>query len=427
MGSVEETKKRLSVNLPFKLKILLLVASTNLVTVYLCSGGGAASPLDGDSGGALFLEHNATQRKLADSQVELVQLQNRLATASGLLENLLGAQRHGDRGREEEEDWPEELKLAVGPHKLPLGRSGNLGTDGLFPAMGSACRRFREELTRYMTYEVGKECPSDAAFAQRLMLKGCEPLPRRRCHPPSPNGYVEPAALPESLWTTPADTSVVWDAYTCKNYSCLVQRGRTKGSNADCNDCFDLEGREKSRWLADGEGLDFGMDAVLAARPEGTVRLGLDIGGGSGTFAARMRERGVTVVSTTMDFDGPFNSFIAARGLVALHLTVAHRLPFYDRTLDIVHSMHVLSNWIPDAVLEFALFDIYRVLRPGGLFWLDHFFCSGDQLDATYGPMIGRIGFSKLRWVTGRKLDRGVEKNEWYLSALLEKPLTFSI
>ncbi|CAD5164687.1 unnamed protein product [Musa acuminata subsp. malaccensis] len=273
------------------------------------------------------------------------------------------------------DELPREMKLVVGPHKLPLGYNRNLGTDKLFQPLGSACRRFREELAGYMTYEVGGECPSDEVFAQRLMLKGCEPLPRRRCHPKSPKGYVEPAPLPESLWATPPDTSVV-------------------------------------------------IDSVLATRPAGTVRIGLDIGGGSGTFAARMRERDVTVVSSTMNFDGPFNSFIASRGLVPLHISVAHRLPFFDNTLDVVHSMHVLSNWMPEATLELALFDIYRVLRPGGLFWLDHFFCAGEQLNTTYVPMLARVGFHKLRWVTGRKLDRGIGKNEWYLSALLEKPMT---
>lgn len=74
--------------------------------------------------------------------------------------------------------------------------------------------------------------------------------------------------------------------------------------------------------------------------------------------------------------------------------------------------------------MEFALFDIFRVLRPGGLFWLDHFFCVGKEMNSTYVPMFERIGFRKLRWDAGRKLDRGIDKNEWYLSALLEKPMT---
>uniref|UniRef100_A0A8I7BH86 Methyltransferase type 11 domain-containing protein n=1 Tax=Hordeum vulgare subsp. vulgare TaxID=112509 RepID=A0A8I7BH86_HORVV len=176
--------------------------------------------------------------------------------------------------------------------------------------------------------------------------------------------------------------------------------------------------------MHDDGALSYSIDAVLATNPNGTVRIGLDIGGGSGTFAARMQERGVTVVTTSMNFDGPFNSFIASRGLVPMHLSIAHRLPFFDGTLDIVHSMHVLSHWIPDVMLEFMLFDIYRVLRPGGLFWLDHFFCLGTQMNTTYVPMVNQIGFNKVRWNVRRKLDRGIKLNEWYLSALLEKPTT---
>uniref|UniRef100_A0A2N9HBV1 Methyltransferase type 11 domain-containing protein n=1 Tax=Fagus sylvatica TaxID=28930 RepID=A0A2N9HBV1_FAGSY len=182
-------------------------------------------------------------------------------------------------------------------------------------------------------------------------------------------------------------------------------------------------GREKSRWLFDNGGLDYGIDYVLNTKPRGTIRIGLDIGGGTATFAARMRERNVTIITSTMNLDGPFNSFIASRGLISIHVSVSQRLPFFENTLDIVHSMHILSNWIPNAVLEFTLYDIYRVLRPGGLFWLDHFFCLGSQLNNTYSPMLDRIGFKKLRWNSGRKLDRGVHKNEWYFSALLEKPM----
>ena len=165
------------------------------------------------------------------------------------------------------------------------------------------------------------------------------------------------------------------------------------------------------------------IDYVLNTKTRGTIRIGLDIGGGTATFAARMRERNVTIITSTMNLDGPFNSFIASRGLISIHAGFSQRLPFFENTLDIIHSMHILSNWIPDAMLEFTLYDIYRVLRPGGLFWLNHFFCLGSQLNNTYSPMLDRIGFKKLRWNSGRKLDRGVHKNEWYFSALLEKPM----
>ncbi|WOK96514.1 hypothetical protein Cni_G05221 [Canna indica] len=431
MGSMDDCPRKPSQSaMRSRITVLLLLVSTNLVSYFLFSGGGGGGGEHlRDSGAVLLRELNRTQSQLAESQSQVEMLNQRLSTANSLLETLLADLGQGHRQAVPEQDlatWAAqltgELKLAVGPHKLPLGYTPNLGSDELYPVLGTACRRFQDELVQYMTYEVGGECPSDEAFAQRLMLKGCEPLPRRRCHPKSPAGYVEPTPFPQSLWSIPPDTSITWDAYTCKNYACLVNRNKEKGSY-DCKDCFDLGGREKGRWLYGNSELDYGIDEVLELK-RGSIRIGLDIGGGTGSFAARMRERNVTIVTSTMNFNGPFNSFIASRGLVPLHISVAHRLPFYDGTLDIVHSMHVLSNWIPDAMLEFALFDIYRVLRPGGLFWLDHFFCLGAQLNATYAPMFERIGFKKLRWYAGRKLDRGLEKNEWYLSALLEKPLT---
>ncbi|XP_073002938.1 probable methyltransferase At1g29790 [Typha latifolia] len=438
MGGMEDYPRRSSSqssSMRSKAKILFLVIASNLFSVYLFSGDVRwpehAPRIHLWDSEALLRDLNVTRAKLGATQVQLAELQRRCSTSSGLLETLLTelGRLRGDKGgaaSEELNGWPDELfgelKLAAGPHKLPLGFTSNLGADELYPPLGFACRNFQEEVIQYMTYEVGKECPNDAAFAQQLMLKGCEPLPRRRCHPKSPAGYVEPDPLPGSLWKTPADSSITWEPYTCKNYTCLVHRGKTKGSY-DCKDCFDLNGREKSRWLVDNGGLDYGIDSILKIKP-GSIRIGLDIGGGSGTFAARMKERDVTIITSTMNFDGPFNNFIASRGLVPVHISVAHRLPFYDNTLDIVHSMHVLSNWIPDIMLEFALYDIYRVLRPGGLFWLDHFFCVGEQLNSTYVPIFDRIGFKKLRWTAGRKLDRGIEKNEWYLSALLEKPMS---
>ncbi|KAJ6715600.1 S-ADENOSYL-L-METHIONINE-DEPENDENT METHYLTRANSFERASE SUPERFAMILY PROTEIN [Salix viminalis] len=281
-----------------------------------------------------------------------------------------------------------------------------MGSDEVYPPVGGACLRYQEELAQYMTYEVGGECPVDDVFAQRLMLKGCEPLPRRRCHPKTPANYVEPTPFPQSLWTTPPDASIVWDPYTCKSYQCLIDRKKAPGY-FDCKDCFDLDGREKSRWLFDNGRLDYGIDQVLETRPHGTIRIGFDIGGGSGHICGKNEGKKYNHHHQLHEFR-----------------CVSQRLPFFDNTLDIVHSMHVLSNWIPDAMLEFTLYDIYRVLRPGGLFWLDHFFCLGSQLNQTYVPMLDRVGFRSLRWNAGMKLDRGIDKNEWYISALLEKPMT---
>ncbi|KAH6837533.1 hypothetical protein C2S53_008506 [Perilla frutescens var. hirtella] len=321
-------------------------------------------------------------------------------------------------------DLPSEFIAFTSPQKLPLGFNRNFDSDQIFPSVGSSCTLFEDDLRRYMSYKVNGSCPDDELVGQKLLLKGCEPLPRRRCRPAAPQDAVEPRPLPDSLWSTPSDSSVVWTAYTCKDYSCLINRGRNQKGFDDCKDCFDLNGREKHRWTGHAaSNLDFTIDEVLAAKPPGSIRIGLDIGGGVATFAVRMRDRNITIITTSMNLNGPFNNFIAARGLVPLYVSISQRLPLFDNTLDIVHSMHVMSNWIPTELLHFMMFDIYRVLRPGGLFWLDHFFCVGEELEKVYAPLIESVGFKKVRWEVGRKLDRGPELNEMYLSALLEKPL----
>lgn len=440
-------KKR--VHNKLKLKMLLLVILTNLLTIYIFTGPSFSLKLNGHTNQvalplwnstALLNELNSTKIELAASHAIVVELQQQLKSTNLLVQALLiELTREHEHSTEKVKSilpgvisrltddltigLPDEVKLAIGPHKLPLGYSPRMGSDEVIAPVGGGCFKFQDELMKYMTYEIGGECPVDDVFAQRLMLKGCEPLPRRRCKPKSPANYADPTRFPESLWARPADTSIVWEPYTCKSYQCLIDRKKAPGY-FDCKNCFDLQGRERSRWLFDSGKLDYGIDQVLRTKPPGTIRIGLDIGGGSGTFAARMRERNVTIITTSMNLDGPFNSFIAARGLIPMHVTVSQRLPFFENTLDIVHSMHVLSNWIPDAMLEFTLYDIYRVLRPGGLFWLDRFFCFRSQLNETYAPMLDRIGFKKLRWNAGMKLDRGVKKNEWHFSALLEKPMT---
>jgi hypothetical protein len=428
---------------------LLMFLLTNTVSIVVSSGAGPSllrryKPSTirlWDGSAALLADLNATQAELDASRAELAGLHARVGTANELLRTLLDAMTARDAAAAATPatdvgavagGWKREpageLKLAVGPLNTSVtagdGRNAT-GDDAaaVFPALGHACVRVQDDLERYMNYTPGAECPSDEALVHRLMRSGCEPLPRRRCRAPSPKGYVQPTPLPTSLWATPADTSVIWDAYyPCKNYSCLAS---SRG--------VDLRrgGREKALWARDDGALSYSIASVLATRPNGTVRVGLDLAGGGssnsyspGTFAALMLERGVTVVTAAVSAGAPLNTFVASRGLVSVHVTAAQRLPFFDRTLDIVHvaagGLDGGGGWtVPAGVmLEFALFDVYRVLRPGGLFWLDHFPCPGAQLNATVAPMLGRVGFKKLRWNTGRG-----EKDQWYISALLERPM----
>lgn len=411
-----------------KLKILLLLLLSNLVTIFIFAGPFNTSPFSNTR------RHASLILQLSAAQTLISELQHKINSTNLLLQALLieltrdhkqqqllptptATEKLTISSQQQKPDpdanWMrDELKLAIG-----------VGL-GLHSPLGAECFKFQEELIQYMTYEVGGECHVDDVFAQKLMLKGCHPLPRRRCHPKSPVGYVEPTPLPDSLWATPPDTSVNWDPYTCKSYQ----------------DCFNLlnEGRdEENRWILD-RGLDYGIDEVLAStkRAAGTIRIGLDIGDGTGTFAARMWERNVIVITTMKNVDAaaaPFSSFIASRGLIAMqHTSISERLPFFENTMDIVHyssSDHVVVNSSngnhhemesETMLIEFTLYDIYRVLRPGGLLWLDRFSCSGWQLNETYVPMTDRVGFKKLRWDwTG-----GDHKDQLYFSALFEKPMT---
>jgi hypothetical protein len=266
-----------------KIKVLILLVLTNSLSIFLCSGYGSAFGVkfwqytpsihvwDSEK---LIIELNATRVRLSDSQSQLLALRSQLSTANSLLETLIADTTRLDPGLKNKPTgmWArepsEELKLAMGPHKLPLGFTPNIGSDELYPTLGQACHKFQDEVEQYLDYTVGGECPSDEVFAQRLMLKGCEPLPRRRCKPRTPAGYVEPHPYPKSQWSIPPDTSITWDAYTCKSYSCLIDRGNHPGSY-DCKDCFNLFGREKDRWMHETSELDYSIDGVLAMKPKG--------------------------------------------------------------------------------------------------------------------------------------------------------------
>ncbi|RVX03399.1 hypothetical protein CK203_019820 [Vitis vinifera] len=233
-----------------------------------------------------------------------------------------------------------ELKLFLQRHQLPLGKDSKTGITEMVASVGHSCDKSVDLLSQYMTYKVSGACPDDWSLAQRLILRGCEPLPRRRCFAKSvPKRFV-----------------------------------KARGKN------------------------DFLIDDVLALGSGGT-RTGFDIGGGSGTFAARMAERNVTVITATLNVDAPISEFVSARGLFPLYLSLDHRFPFYDNDF-----------------------------KAGGLFWLDNFYCANEEKKKALTRLIERFGYRKLKWVVGEKPDAaGPGKSEVYLSGVLQKPRMVSV
>lgn len=312
-----------------------------------------------------------------------------------------------------------ELKLFLQRHQLPLGKDSKTGITEMVASVGHSCDKSVDLLSQYMTYKVSGACPDDWSLAQRLILRGCEPLPRRRCFAKSVP-KVGLYSFPISLWKPVSDKIVSWSGLGCKNFECL----NNKKLGKDCVGCFDLaNGYENQRFVKARGKNDFLIDDVLALGSGGT-RTGFDIGGGSGTFAARMAERNVTVITATLNVDAPISEFVSARGLFPVYLSLDHRFPFYDNVFDIVHAASGLDVGGRPEKLEFLMFDVDRILRAGGLFWLDNFYCANEEKKKALTRLIERFGYRKLKWVVGEKPDAaGPGKSEVYLSGVLQKPV----
>lgn len=189
---------------------------------------------------------------------------------------------------------------------------------------------------------------------------------------------------------------------------------------------FDMK-VEKMRFLEYKSDLDLPISQLfqLAEKGKSVIRLGVDIGGGTGTFAAQMKLRNVTVVTTTMNLGAPYSEAVAVRGLVPLHVPLQQRLPMFDGVVDLVRCGRAVNRWIPTTMLEFMFYDVDRVLRAGGYFFLDHFFSKVLDLEKVYAPLIGKLGYKKVKWAVSAKTDSsGIKNGEVYLTALLQKPLS---
>ncbi|XP_004302412.1 PREDICTED: uncharacterized protein LOC101291062 [Fragaria vesca subsp. vesca] len=309
----------------------------------------------------------------------------------------------------------EEIRKYITPKESRIGKINIFGTERIYNTIGHACVLYKKELEEYMNYDIGSYCDDDWNLAQKLMFNGCDPLPRRRCLTRASQVYQKPYPINESLWKLPDDRNVRWSNYQCRNFQCLMSNN-TKRGYLKCVGCFEME-KEKLKWVIKNSSLpvDFLISEILAIKP-GEIRIGLDYGVGTGTFAARMRENNVTVVSTALNLGAPFNEMIALRGLVPLYITLNQRLPFFDNVMDLIHTAGFLDGWIDLLLLDFILFDWDRVLRPGGLLWIDRFFCNKKDLD-DFMYMFLQLRYKKHKWAITPK-----SKDEVYFSAVLEKP-----
>ena len=306
----------------------------------------------------------------------------------------------------------EEIRKYITPKVIKNRKPNIFETKTIHNTIGHACVLMKKELEDYMDYDVGSYCKDDWNLAQKLMLHGCDPLPRRRCLTRASKLYLKPYPINESL---PDGRNVRWKLYKCHDFKCLSSNN-TNRAYTECTGCFEME-IEMLRWVTESSlsAADFLIIDVLAVKP-GEIRIGLDYSVGTGIFAARMMEQNVTIISTALNVGAPFSEVIAVRGLVPLYITPNQRLPFFENTMDLIHTTDVFDGWIDLVLLDFVLFDWDRVLRPGGLLWIDKFVCNRKDVD-DYMYMFLQFRYKKHMWVVSPESKDGV-----YLSALLEKP-----
>lgn len=271
-----------------------------------------------------------------------------------------------------------------------------------------------ESFSTFMRYEPHKPCPDDWPLAQKLLLEEqCHSfcIPRRNCFSRNPSNFLElPRGTEDFRWKIPEDQNIDWSQYDCKSFACL--NNRTSG---DCRECFQLD-NEARRWVVERKG-KLTLQSVIALKPAGSIRLALDVGGGSGSFAARLADYNVTVVTTGINSGAPFLETMAQRGLLGLHLSHTARLPMFDHAMDMIHSMHSVQ-YLPTEKFQLMVMDWDRVLRPGGLMWLEFLYLPPEKMDG-YEKVFKGLGYKEHEWyMEETSNDSGPMKR---LSVVLEK------
>ncbi|XP_016178939.1 uncharacterized protein LOC107621431 [Arachis ipaensis] len=227
-----------------------------------------------------------------------------------------------------------------------------------------------------------------------------------------PSSPLPQDPFPSSL----PDSSVIWDHYPCKSFNCFHLQNPKLGFNSSS---------DSSKFTTYKTDLHLLISQLfqIAKSTKSVIRLGLDVGGGTGSFTATMKLRNMTVVTTTMSVGAPYSEAEALRGLMPLHMPLQQQLSVFDGVVDLVRCGNSMNRLIPVTMMEFLLFDVDRVLRSGGYLWIDRLFSKGVDLEKLYAPLIGKLGYKKVKWSTGNKTDASGMKNvEIFLTALLQKP-----
>lgn len=106
------------------------------------------------------------------------------------------------------------------------------------------------------------------------------------------------------------------------------------------------------------------LNRYLRPRPGGAPRRLLDVGCGTGTMLQYLARYGQP---QGIDIDPAAVAFCRQRGVTAVQQVAPGPLPFAAASFDLVTALDVLEHLDDDRAM---IREVYRVLRPGGLFLL---------------------------------------------------------
>jgi SAM-dependent methyltransferase len=168
---------------------------------------------------------------------------------------------------------------------------------------------------------------------------------------------------------------------------------------------------------ADGDPLDL-RATLTALLGTGTGRC-LEIGCGTGIYAAQVRELGWTPLG--IDLSAGMLGY--ARDRLPVARADARRLPIADHAVSAVITMMAHTD-MPD--YPAVLHEVARVLQPGGVFvhiGVHPCFCGGFADHTDRQAVVIRPGYRDGHWTTASWTDQGVRNrvgaSHWPLPALL--------
>ena len=238
------------------------------------------------------------------------------------------------------------------------------------------------------------------------------PPTARQCVEPIPFPYVEPHLrnfrVKGAEWVPPA-ASIDWAAFPQQLHAktglpVAAHRPedgwaplstRTRG---DCLGCWKFV-EDLDKWVSYANAT---LVPVGVGGP--SVRTLLDLGAGTGALAEVLwRKYGVRgAVGISRDWAGlPFMETMGSRGVLGVEADIFAPLPFPPASFDVVHSSFSGPRYAPSPAAFDAFFvEVDRVLRPGGFVVFTHWMLDGGMLDGHIDDVEARFLeiAARLKW-----------------------------